>query len=128
MEYIHGAQVYTNSKKYKDSDSDSHIDNEKIFQELLNELDICINFFTEIDINKKNTKTSHFNQKSLLQEWLMRSKSLGAKVRFYKSDEDKDKSSENFGIIEGLTNEGYLQIKTKSGQLITHMSGEIVEI
>ena len=58
----------------------------------------------------------------------MRSKSLGAKVCFYKNGKDKYKSSENFGIIEGLTNEGYLQIKTKSGQLITHMSGEIIEI
>ena len=121
-------EMFKNSNKFEHYNSDSHIENEKIFQDLLTELDICIKFFTENDIDKKNILTNNFNQKTLLQEWLERSKSVGVKVRFYNNGKDKSPSSENIGIIEGLTNEGYLLIKTKSGQLITHMSGDIVEI
>ena len=51
-------EISKNSKKYKEANNDSQIENEKIFQELLEELDICIKYFTEHDINKKNIKTS----------------------------------------------------------------------
>ena len=30
--------------------------------------------------------------------------------------------------IEGLTKEGYLQIRTETGELLTHVSGDIIEI
>ena len=121
-------ELLNNSNKFKDLNFDPYIENEKIFQELLDELEICIKFFNENNLNKKYIKTNNLNQKSLLQEWLERSKAIGLKVRCLKNNKDKNTRTEIIGFIEGLTKEGYIQIKTESGQLITHLSGDIVEI
>ena len=118
-------EIFKNSNTFKKFNSITFIENETIFQELLEELESCINNFTSYSNYKK---TSNINQKYLLQEWLDRSGALGSKVRCLKTDGTQNKNAEIIGIIEGLTKEGYLQIKTDSGQLITHMSGDILEI
>ena len=41
---------------------------------------------------------------------------------------EQEKSSGTIGTIEGLTKEGYLQIQTESGEILTHVSGDILEI
>ena len=94
----------------------------------MDELEICINIFTENDNSKKNIKTNNINHKLLLKEWLERSNTIGLKGRCLKNFENNNTCSEIIGYIEGLTNEGYLRIKTESGQLMTHMSGDIFEI
>jgi len=42
--------------------------------------------------------------------------------------EERVKDSGTVGIIEGLTREGYLQIRTDSGQILTHVSGDIFDM
>jgi biotin-(acetyl-CoA carboxylase) ligase len=42
--------------------------------------------------------------------------------------EERLKDSRTVGIIEGLTKEGYLQIRTDSGQILTHVSGDIFDV
>lgn len=121
-------ELYRSSKELNNLSYDSYIENENIFQQLLDELEICINIFTENDNSKNNIKTNKINHKLLLQEWIERSKTIGLKVRCLKNYENNNTCSEIIGYIEGLTNEGYLRIQTESGQLMTHMSGDIVEI
>jgi biotin-(acetyl-CoA carboxylase) ligase len=59
---------------------------------------------------------------------LKRSEAIGRKVRSLNNVDQRTKGSGTDGIIEGLTKEGYLQIRTESGQLLTHVSGDILEI
>ena len=42
--------------------------------------------------------------------------------------EEQTKGSGTIGTIEGLTKEGYLQIRTELGEILTHVSGDILEI
>jgi len=45
-----------------------------------------------------------------------------------KNVEERTRDSGTVGIIEGLTREGYLQIRTESGQILTHVSGDIIDM
>ena len=65
---------------------------------------------------------------NLLDEWMRRSQSKGRKVRCLNNLEDQKNSSVIVGTIEGLSAEGYLQIKTDSGEIMTHVCGDIIEI
>ena len=104
------------------------INNELIFQQLLLELDSCLEKFSIVSANTQNSDKAASGRSSLLQEWLQRAKALGRKVCSLNNVEERLKDSGTVGIIEGLTREGYLQIRTDSGQILTHVSGDIFDM
>ena len=104
------------------------LNNESIFQQLLLELDSCLEKFSLVSANKQNSDKATSGRSSLLQEWLQRAKALGRKVCSLNNVEERVKDSGTVGIIEGLTREGYLQIRTDSGQILTHVSGDIFDM
>lgn len=104
------------------------LNNESIFQQLLLELDSCLEKFSLVSANTQNSDKTTSGRSSLLQEWLQRAKALGRKVCSLNNVEERVKDSGTVGIIEGLTREGYLQIRTDSGQLLTHVSGDIFDM
>ena len=104
------------------------LNNESIFQQLLLELDSCLEKFSLVSANTQNSDKATSGRSSLLQEWLQRAKALGRKVCSLNNVEARLKDSGTVGIIEGLTREGYLQIRTDSGQILTHVSGDIFDM
>jgi len=102
--------------------------NEKIFQQLLLELDSCVEEFNPVSINSKINLKYYSGRTSLLQEWLLRANALGRKVCSFYNEEERSKDSGIIGKIVGLTREGYLQIRTDSGQIETHVSGDIIDM
>ena len=104
------------------------LNNESIFQQLLLELDSCLEKFSLVSANTQNSEKTTSGRSSLLQEWLQRAKALGRKVCSLNNVEERVKDSGTVGIIEGLTREGYLQIRTDSGQILTHVSGDIFDM
>jgi len=104
------------------------LNNESIFQQLLLELDSCLQKFSLVSANTQNSEKTTSGRSSLLQEWLQRAKALGRKVCILNNVEERVKDSGTVGIIEGLTREGYLQIRTNSGQILTHVSGDIFDM
>ncbi|HIB38722.1 MAG TPA: biotin--[acetyl-CoA-carboxylase] ligase [Candidatus Lambdaproteobacteria bacterium] len=104
------------------------LNNESIFQQLLLELDSCLEKFSLVSANTQNSDKATSGRSSLLQEWLQRAKALGRKVCSLNNVEERVKDSGTVGIIEGLTREGYLQIRTDSGQILTHVSGDIFDM
>ena len=104
------------------------LNNESIFQQLLLELDSCLEKFSLVSANTQNSDKTTSGRSSLLQEWLQRAKALGRKVCSLNNVEERVKDSGTVGIIEGLTREGYLQIRTDSGQILTHVSGDIFDM
>ncbi len=104
------------------------LNNESIFQQLLLELDSCLVKFSLVSANTQNSDKATSGRSSLLQEWLQRAKALGRKVSSLNNVEERLKDSGTVGIIEGLTREGYLQIRTDSGQILTHVSGDIFDM
>ena len=116
------------SDKTAKTETASDLDNESIFQQLLLELDSCLEKFSLVSANTKNTDKATSGRSSLLQEWLQRAKALGRKVCSLNNVEERLKDSGTVGIIEGLTREGYLQIRTDSGQILTHVSGDIFDM
>ena len=110
------------------SESAPVLNNESIFQQLLLELDSCLEKFSLVSANTQNSDKTTSGRSSLLQEWLQRAKALGRKVCSLNNVEERVKDSGTVGIIEGLTREGYLQIRTDSGQILTHVSGDIFDM
>ena len=110
------------------SESAPVLNNESIFQQLLLELDSCLGKFSLVSANTQNSDKTTSGRSSLLQEWLQRAKALGRKVCSLNNVEERVKDSGTVGIIEGLTREGYLQIRTDSGQILTHVSGDIFDM
>ena len=104
------------------------LNNESIFQQLLLELDNCLEKFSLVSANTQNYDKTTSGRYSLLKEWLQRAKALGRKVCSLNNVEERLKDSGTVGIIEGLTKEGYLQIRTDSGQILTHVSGDIFDV
>lgn len=104
------------------------LNNESIFQQLLLELDSCLEKFSLVSANTQNSDKTTSGRSSLLQEWLQRAKALGRKVCSLNNVEERVKDSGTDGIIDGLTREGYLQIRTDSGQILTHVSGDIFDM
>lgn len=104
------------------------LNNESIFQQLLLELDSCLEKFSLVSANTQNSDKTTSGRSSLLQEWLQRAKALGRKVCSLNNVEERVKDSGIVGIIEGLTREGYLQIRTDSGEILTHVSGDIFDM
>tara|TARA_B100000579_G_C22832934_1_gene857023 strand:- start:2019 stop:2741 length:723 start_codon:yes stop_codon:yes gene_type:complete len=105
----------------------SLIKNEKIFNQLISELDRCLDEF--IDIKKITGKKKIIDGRTaLLNEWLDRSFAKGRKVCSLYDTQGRSNSKGTIGIIEGLTSEGYLQIRTETGNILTHVSGDIIDL
>ncbi len=105
----------------------SNLKNETIFNQLLHELECCLKEFSEINKISRN-KNKIDGRSALLKEWLDRSRAKGRKVCSLYNTKVQRNSKGKLGIIEGLTSEGYLQIRTDSGNILTHVSGEIIDL
>ena len=101
--------------------------NETIFNQLLNELERCLEEFSEIKKISGN-KNNIGGQSALLKEWIDRSRAKGRKVCSLYNTKVQRNAKGELGIIEGLTSEGYLQIRTESGKILTHVSGDIIDL
>ena len=102
--------------------------NETVFQFLLKELEYCYQEFCEnISANRKSDYLND-GRISLLDEWLKRAQARGRKVRSLNNVDEQSKDAGRVGTIEGLTKQGYLQIRTETGEILTHVSGDILEI
>ncbi len=122
------AEIYQNSNVINGTEDQPALENETVFQLLLSELECC---FAEFSNNTTANREAGYliNARSaLLNEWLKRSQAKGRKVRSLNNIEEQTKGSGTVGTIEGLTKEGYLQIRTETGEIMTHVSGDILEI
>ena len=120
-------EMFRDINEFHYSNAFPNIENEKIFQEILEELEQCLEIYTDYSGTDNIIRKKRLHHKLILQEWLVRSKAVGSKIKFKKNISSKTNNSIDIGIIEGLSNEGFLKIRTESGQLITAMSGEIIE-
>ena len=121
-------EIGQNSNQINGAEDQAAIDNETVFQLLLNELEYCFEEFSKnITTNRKADYLTD-GRSALLEEWLKRSQARGRKVRSLNNVEEQTKGSGSVGTIEGLTKEGYLQIRTETGEILTHVSGDIIEI
>ena len=121
-------EIAQNSNLIIGAEDQAALDNETVFKLLLKELECCFEEFSKnITTNRKADYLTD-GQSALLEEWLKRSQAKGRKVRSLNNVEEQTKSSGSVGTIEGLTKEGYLQIRTETGELLTHVSGDIIEI
>ena len=105
----------------------SILKNETIFNQLLHELESCLEEFGEIKKISRNNNNID-GRSALLKEWLDRSRAKGRKVCSLYNTKVQRNSKGKLGIIEGLTSEGYLQIRTESGNILTHVSGDIIDL
>ena len=101
--------------------------NDIIFKQLLRELENCLKEFSNVKKIASNKKKID-GRLALLKEWLHRSKAKGRKVCSLYETFGQVNSEGEIGIIEGLTSEGYLQIKTETGDILTHVSGDIIDL
>lgn len=105
----------------------SLIKNDTIFNQLLRELERCLEEFS--DNNKISGNKKKFEgRSSLLNEWFDRARAKGRKVCSLYNTEGQANSKGTIGFIEGLTGEGYLQIRTETGDILTHVSGDIIDL
>ena len=65
---------------------------------------------------------------ALLNEWFERAMAKGRKVCSLYNTKVQRNSKGKLGIVEGLTSEGYLQIRTESGNILTHVSGDVIDL
>ena len=105
----------------------SILKNETIFNQLLHELESCLEEFGEIKKISRN-KNNIDGRSALLKEWLDRSRAKGRKVCSLYNTKVQRNSKGKLGIVEGLTSEGYLQIRTESGNILKHVSGDIIDL
>ena len=103
----------------------SQIKNETIFHQLLRELGRCLE---EISESKKITRSKNKidGRSALINEWLDRSKAKGSKVCSLYETKNQTNSKGIIGVIEGLSSEGFLKIRTENGDILTLVSGEII--
>ena len=119
-------EMLKNSDTRPDLDA-SLVKNDTIFNQLLRELERCLE---EFSYNKKITgnKKKFDGRSALLNEWFARARAKGRKVCSLYNIEGQTNYKGTIGIIEGLTSEGYLQIRTETGEIITHVSGDIIDL
>ena len=120
FEMLRNSDINSNIKLYP-------LKNDTIFNQLLCELENCLKEFTD---NKKivGDKKEVDGRSALLKEWLDRSNALGRKVCSLCEVYGQENSKGKIGTIEGLTTEGYLQIRTETGEILTHVSGDIIDL
>jgi len=110
------------------SETAPDLENETIFQQLLLELECCMEEFSGGSENLRELNNSASGYSALLQEWLQRAQAIGRKVHSLRDAEEMAKDTGTVGTIEGLTKDGYLQIRTETGHIMTHVSGDILDM
>ena len=122
------AEIYQNSNVINGTEDPPALENETVFKLLLSELECCFAEFREKTAANRESDYLTNARSALLNEWLICSQAKGRKVRSLNDVEEQTKGSGTIGTIEGLTKEGYLQIRTELGEILTHVSGDILEI
>ena len=122
------AEIYQNSNVINGTEDQPALENETVFQLLLSELECCFAEFSNNTTANREVGYLINARSALLNEWLKRSQAKGRKVRSLNNIEEQTKGSGTVGTIVGLTKEGYLQIRTETGEIMTHVSGDILEI
>ena len=110
------------------SETAPDLENETVFQQLLLELECCMEEFSGGSENLRELNNSASGYSALLQEWLQRAQAIGRKVHSLRDAEEMAKDTGTVGTIEGLTKDGYLQIRTETGHIMTHVSGDILDM
>ena len=123
------SEISRNFKKFSERETAPDLENETIFQQLLIEMERCMEEFSGCSENLHKLNKSGSGYSALLQEWLQRAHAIGRKVHsFSDAKGEMAKDTGTVGTIEGLTKDGYLQIRTETGHIMTHVSGDILEM
>ena len=122
------SEISRNFKIVSETETAPNLGNETVFQQLLLELECCMEEFSGGSENLRKLNNSASGYSALLQEWLLRAQAIGRKVHSLSDTEEIAKDTGTVGTIEGLTKDGYLQIRTETGHIMTHVSGDILDM
>ena len=123
------SEISRNFKIVSETETAPDLENETVFQQLLLELECCMEEFSGGSENLRELNNSASGYSALLQEWLQRAQVIGRKVYSLRdAEEEMAKDTGTVGTIEGLTKDGYLQIRTETGHIMTHVSGDILDM
>ena len=122
------SEISRNFKIISETETAPDLKNETVFQQLLLELECCMEEFSGGSENLRELNNSASGYSALLQEWLQRAQAIGRKVHSLRDAEEMAKDTGTVGTIEGLTKDGYLQIRTETGHIMTHVSGDILDM
>ena len=122
------SEISRNFKIVSETETAPNLENETVFQQLLLELECCMEEFSGGSENLRELNNSASGYSALLQEWLQRAQAIGRKVHSLRDAEEMAKDTGTVGTIEGLTKDGYLQIRTETGHIMTHVSGDILDM
>ena len=122
------SEISRNFKIVSETETAPDLKNETVFQQLLLELECCMEEFSGGSENLRKLNNSASGYSALLQEWLQRAQAIGRKVHSLRDAEEMAKDTGTVGTIEGLTKDGYLQIRTETGHIMTHVSGDILDM
>ena len=123
------SEISRNFKIVSETETAPDLENETVFQQLLLELECCMEEFSGGSENLRELNNSASGYSALLQEWLQRAQAIGRKVHSLRdAEEEMAKDTGTVGTIEGLTKDGYLQIRTETGHIMTHVSGDILDM
>ena len=122
------SEISRNFKIVSETEKAPDLENETVFQQLLLELECCMEEFSGGSENLRELNNSASGYSALLQEWLQRAQAIGRKVHSLRDTEEIAKDTGTVGTIEGLTKDGYLQIRTETGHIMTHVSGDILDM
>ena len=122
------SEISRNFKIVSETETAPDLENETVFQQLLLELECCMEEFSGGSENLRELNNSASGYSALLQEWLQRAQAIGRKVHSLRNAEEMEKDTGTVGTIEGLTKDGYLQIRTETGHIMTHVSGDILDM
>lgn len=120
-------EMLRNSNKMPNTETATSLENETVFQKLLKELERCLEIFDDTKKVTGNKKTLE-GRSALLNEWLQLAQAKGRKVTSLYNTQSQLNTAGTIGFIEGLTKEGYLQIRTEDGELLTQVSGDIIDL
>ena len=122
------SEISRNFKIVSETETAPDLENETVFQQLLLELECCMEEFSGGFENLRELNNSASGYSALLQEWLLRAQAIGRKVHSLRDEEEMTKDTGTVGTIVGLTKDGYLQIRTETGHIMTHVSGDILDM
>ena len=122
------SEISRNFKIVSETETAPDLENETVFQQLLLELECCMEEFSGGSENLRELNNSASGYSALLQEWLQRAQAIGRNVHSLRDAEEMVKDTGTVGTIEGLTKDGYLQIRTETGHIMTHVSGDILDM
>ena len=122
------SEISRNFKIVSETETAPDLENETVFQQLLLELECCMEEFSGGSENLRELNNSASGYSALLEEWLQRAQAIGRKVHSLRDAEEMAKDTGTVGTIEGLTKDGYLQIRTETGHIMTHVSGDILDM